>query len=201
MNNPREKKYEEVCRVTSRDFCIRWIGSSEDVLLPEPRAFPYLLRGFGQTKLRVPPRGRCLRPSSSALSVGMVLPHLRRRVPAVSKVLAPTHCLIGRVGGRAGGPFTISAPHCAHFSSAGTWRVRITTASTPGRIVRASLLRRRERGAEHSKVLSRLGVFDFFLRGGDLAHDFCPVLGENIGNPDIGRVTDRGAEHARVGGL
>jgi hypothetical protein len=43
MNNPREKKYEEVCRVTSCDFCVRWIGSSEDVLLPEPRAFPYLL--------------------------------------------------------------------------------------------------------------------------------------------------------------
>jgi len=43
MNNPREKKYEEVCRVTSCDFCVCWIGSSEDVLLPEPRTFPYLL--------------------------------------------------------------------------------------------------------------------------------------------------------------
>src|SRR6516162_1393995 len=27
--NAREKKYEEVCRVTSSDFCIRWIDSSE----------------------------------------------------------------------------------------------------------------------------------------------------------------------------
>jgi hypothetical protein len=42
MKNPREKKYEEVRRLTSRDFCVRWIGSSEDVL-PEPCTFPHLL--------------------------------------------------------------------------------------------------------------------------------------------------------------
>lgn len=74
-------------------------------------------------------------------------------------------------------------------------------ASTPGGIVRASLFRRRECGAECSEVLSRLGVLDFFLRGGDLAHDFRPVLGENVGGQDIGRVADRRAEHARIAGL
>ena len=36
------------------------------------------------TDLRMPPRGRRLRPSS-ALSIRIVLPHLRRRVPAVAK--------------------------------------------------------------------------------------------------------------------
>jgi hypothetical protein len=44
MNNLREKKYEDVCRVPSCGFFVRWIGSSEDaLLLPEPRAFPGLL--------------------------------------------------------------------------------------------------------------------------------------------------------------
>src|SRR6516165_2152966 len=81
--NARDKKYEEVCRVTSSDFCIRWIDSSEDVLA-EPCTFSHLLRRFGQTNLRVPAHGRC--PQSSAVSARKVLPHLRRRLPAVNRL-------------------------------------------------------------------------------------------------------------------
>jgi hypothetical protein len=47
-----------------------------------------LLRRFSPTDLRMPPRGRRLRPSS-ALSIRIVLPHLRRRVPAVAKFGVP----------------------------------------------------------------------------------------------------------------
>jgi hypothetical protein len=46
--------------------------------------FLHLFRRFSPSDLRKPPRGRRLRPSS-ALSIRIVLPHLRRRVPAVAK--------------------------------------------------------------------------------------------------------------------
>src|SRR6516162_3389408 len=74
-------------------------------------------------------------------------------------------------------------------------------ASSPGGTVRGPLLRRRERSAERSEVLSRLAVFNFFLRRGDLAHDFWPVFGAGVRNPAIARVADRRAEHASIGGL
>lgn len=62
------------------------ISSSKDQLLPHLRPFPDLLRRFSQKNLRMPQHGKSPRTASSALSVWMVLPHLRRRVPAVTAI-------------------------------------------------------------------------------------------------------------------
>jgi hypothetical protein len=85
IENTKEQKYEEVRTIASRDFRDRWIGSSKDQLLPHLRPFPDLLRRFSQKNLRMPQQGKSPRTASSALSVWMVLPHLRRRVPTVRK--------------------------------------------------------------------------------------------------------------------